>query len=296
MPEKNAQYYNPEVMTNGPQASRGDFGVFFFQAEDGIRDANVTGVQTCALPLSCPTPDELETHIDHAYPVEVVGERVELLRARPGQRVHGAQLDVHGRHVQAGVGKEVAGGEEPAAVDLGDLRQAVGGFLHVDAEHPVRGVHDRPDGGLAHPVDVVAVDRLGDRGRRGLAAGREVAEDVLDAHPSLRGDQLTVVPQALPRELRTWQELAGHEVAVVDAAERAPVVDPGIALIAAVDGQAGPGARAPDGAQPDLRLHGQQVGQGALQRLAVGDVERPRRRYATLDQPLVEPHLVVAEL
>src|SRR5207245_3766460 len=26
--------------------------VFFFQAEDGIRDATVTGVQTCALPIS----------------------------------------------------------------------------------------------------------------------------------------------------------------------------------------------------------------------------------------------------
>src|SRR6266513_4661113 len=29
----------------------------FFQAEDGIRDRNVTGVQTCALPISTPTPD-----------------------------------------------------------------------------------------------------------------------------------------------------------------------------------------------------------------------------------------------
>src|SRR5207245_3887794 len=28
------------------------FIVFFFQAEDGIRDATVTGVQTCALPIS----------------------------------------------------------------------------------------------------------------------------------------------------------------------------------------------------------------------------------------------------
>src|SRR5271169_6928201 len=27
---------------------------FFVQAEDGIRDATVTGVQTCALPISCP--------------------------------------------------------------------------------------------------------------------------------------------------------------------------------------------------------------------------------------------------
>src|SRR2546429_5490344 len=29
--------------------------LFFFQAEDGIRDVAVTGVQTCALPISVPT-------------------------------------------------------------------------------------------------------------------------------------------------------------------------------------------------------------------------------------------------
>src|SRR5262249_57090334 len=29
--------------------------IFFFQAEDGIRDWSVTGVQTCALPISPPT-------------------------------------------------------------------------------------------------------------------------------------------------------------------------------------------------------------------------------------------------
>ena len=28
------------------------FFFFFFQAEDGIRDTSVTGVQTCALPIS----------------------------------------------------------------------------------------------------------------------------------------------------------------------------------------------------------------------------------------------------
>src|SRR5205809_3457511 len=30
--------------------------IFFFQAEDGIRDVAVTGVQTCALPISLPDP------------------------------------------------------------------------------------------------------------------------------------------------------------------------------------------------------------------------------------------------
>src|ERR1039458_8778311 len=31
--------------------ARSDGSVFFFQAEDGIRDASLTGVQTCALPI-----------------------------------------------------------------------------------------------------------------------------------------------------------------------------------------------------------------------------------------------------
>src|SRR5256885_11939564 len=34
----------------GPDAR--DLDLFFFQAEDGIRDYKVTGVQTCALPIS----------------------------------------------------------------------------------------------------------------------------------------------------------------------------------------------------------------------------------------------------
>src|SRR5690554_7107410 len=40
--------------------------VFFFQAEDGIRDADVTGVQTCALPISAhravPWADQATAH------------------------------------------------------------------------------------------------------------------------------------------------------------------------------------------------------------------------------------------
>src|SRR5699024_12221251 len=37
----------------------------FFQAADGIRDRNVTGVQTCALPISsplCPSPRQILLH------------------------------------------------------------------------------------------------------------------------------------------------------------------------------------------------------------------------------------------
>src|SRR5207245_3716416 len=39
--------------------------IFFFQAEDGIRDATVTGVQTCALPI-CP-PSSSTTYPAFAY-------------------------------------------------------------------------------------------------------------------------------------------------------------------------------------------------------------------------------------
>src|SRR5699024_12058944 len=36
---------------------------FFFQAEDGIRDRNVTGVQTCALPISVPPLEAIRTEL-----------------------------------------------------------------------------------------------------------------------------------------------------------------------------------------------------------------------------------------
>src|SRR3712207_7550677 len=48
---------------------------FFFQAEDGIRDIGVTGVQTCALPIF----DEILVHVT---PV-LLGDGVRLF-SRPG--------------------------------------------------------------------------------------------------------------------------------------------------------------------------------------------------------------------
>src|SRR5207302_8165969 len=38
-------------------------GLFFFQAEDGIRAFHVTGVQTCALPILVPVPVPPAVHI-----------------------------------------------------------------------------------------------------------------------------------------------------------------------------------------------------------------------------------------
>src|SRR2546430_13313395 len=42
---------------------------FFFQAEDGIRDLTVTGVQTCALPISDVGPRLLNRTLSSAAPL-----------------------------------------------------------------------------------------------------------------------------------------------------------------------------------------------------------------------------------
>src|SRR5690606_39646373 len=61
---------------------------FFFQAEDGIRDFHVTGVQTCALPISgvVPAGDTLEQQVDAPAHLRIGNPR-------------GLRLEVDGREV-----------------------------------------------------------------------------------------------------------------------------------------------------------------------------------------------------
>src|SRR2546430_5034687 len=88
------------------------FVFFFFQAEDGIRDLTVTGVQTCALPISV-----AEKKRDGAFHIVDVGKApkrtaprdllpllaVEALRHL---RVHEARCDGIHRSEERRVGKE----------------------------------------------------------------------------------------------------------------------------------------------------------------------------------------------
>src|SRR5699024_11421203 len=46
------QFFNAPSRLAYPASTLNCLLPFFFQAEDGIRDRNVTGVQTCALPIS----------------------------------------------------------------------------------------------------------------------------------------------------------------------------------------------------------------------------------------------------
>src|SRR5688572_31593659 len=65
----------------------GIFFFFFFQAEDGIRDLTVTGVQTCALPICLEHRTDALVHaegygrgLDRAQTDEFVGMRSEERR------------------------------------------------------------------------------------------------------------------------------------------------------------------------------------------------------------------------
>src|SRR3989441_8009375 len=63
---------------------------FFFQAEDGIRDKLVTGVQTCALPISgeLPRPHQRRVHLPEEEDLRR-GHRASLEGDPPGQRQEG---------------------------------------------------------------------------------------------------------------------------------------------------------------------------------------------------------------
>src|SRR5256885_10133438 len=61
--------------------------VFFFQAEDGIRDYKVTGVQTCALPISHTPTTIWSPRLRHSSPI--YGSGVALLHCSRAGRPDG---------------------------------------------------------------------------------------------------------------------------------------------------------------------------------------------------------------
>src|SRR2546426_8133961 len=69
---------------------------FFFQAEDGIRDYKVTGVQTCALPIWCRRPVCVGGSASHrsrrSPPRSLAGEGQCARRDRKSTRLNSSHL------------------------------------------------------------------------------------------------------------------------------------------------------------------------------------------------------------
>src|SRR5687767_5749543 len=122
------------------------FYFFFFQAEDGIRDKLVTGVQTCALPIS------------NYFPAEVVARKFEFLAGR--QSITFPEIQTNGvpqLHATASSGLpveyEVVQG---AAVIVGNSVTEIGeGPITVRARQPGNVLY-----GPAIPVDRTFIIRL----------------------------------------------------------------------------------------------------------------------------------------
>src|SRR3989442_9203065 len=88
---------------------------FFFQAEDGIRDADVTGVQTCALPICWKLLALIQGYAPEqpAVPVRRIGPKyLERLVIKSGGRVTLLRvaeiewIDAEGDYVRIHVGKQ----------------------------------------------------------------------------------------------------------------------------------------------------------------------------------------------
>src|SRR5437763_6327213 len=103
------------------------FFFFFFQAEDGIRDTSVTGVQTCALPICSrggggPGHDDEDPRCRHRRFVLPEANAPPPPRERPGDRGGRCRLERRrGRSEERRVGNERRG---RGAADAGKNKEA----------------------------------------------------------------------------------------------------------------------------------------------------------------------------
>src|SRR2546430_7408478 len=119
------------------------FLFFFFQAEDGIRDLTVTGVQTCALPIlivARGAGDEQQL----AFLDLALEERL----TRPGTLERATAAVVAEDRPE--YPESLAGGEHPRAHDAADARRLLA-HLHLVQERDRRGV-EIPMGGVVQQV------------------------------------------------------------------------------------------------------------------------------------------------
>src|SRR2546430_519655 len=132
---------------------------FFFQAEDGIRDLTVTGVQTCALPISLEPAHGSQAHVEIQHLSQRHVERADAAADRSGQRsldgdeIRPARLDGLVR--------------QPGAEELVGLLSRV--YLHPVNAPPAAvglghgGVHDAHAGAPDVGARAVTLDERNDR-------------------------------------------------------------------------------------------------------------------------------------
>src|SRR5437868_12816060 len=154
---------------------------FFFQAEDGIRDRNVTGVQTCALPI-CGADIILIPEIP--YSPDIIAQSI-----RERQR-EGSKFDI----VVVAEGAKRVGGEEryldKATRRLGGIAYQVAADIaqQIELEIRVTVLGHIQRGGSPIPFDRILATRFG------KAAADLIARGDVGKMVALRGDDICAVP------------------------------------------------------------------------------------------------------
>src|SRR6266568_2514087 len=219
---------------------------FFFQAEDGIRDGTVTGVQTCALPILLAALAG-DAAVQGAQPG--IGARgghrglaepaADVPVALAGAAGPGGVPGLHGARGQAGPGSGVPGGGEYRRVgaELGDDDGGVALADPGDLIQPLRQRQQDGAPGAAAWGVAAAGQPAGGAGRRGAGDLRQLLPDrlvqpgdlVVDRvdQPQVRGD-LERVDVAEPAGQRVFQLLAaGLEPRVPQRGQRLRAALPG---------------------------------------------------------------------
>src|SRR6266542_4983418 len=167
---------------------------FFFQAEDGIRDATVTGVQTCALPIYADLRGEVSIHTGRApdKPGEVA---IDATSAKSGQIPLGSHIKILFRGpaekftvvgtVQF-AGKDDLGGSTAAYFEPSTAQRVLGQRGTYDAI-AVRGVDGVSDDALAtrvgsvlpHGVEAVTGQALAEESSRAVTSQFTFFNDAL---------------------------------------------------------------------------------------------------------------------
>src|SRR6266568_294044 len=198
------------------------FFFFFFQAEDGIRDGTVTGVQTCALPISS-TDRWFEARMapPAAATFSVPTTWVLASRCRPGPMMNRESwyfTRCSDRPAELAASLPGIAGTGGTAAATTPTRGSVS---------PVQGIGRYPQGGSGEaldPDDDVAVGRRIDRAR-GDDADRDLRRDRRPGDQARR--QAFVVPvtgsRALPRGGLLQQELLGLALVGVEREAQASV-------------------------------------------------------------------------
>src|SRR5207249_2394281 len=188
--------------------------LFFFQAEDGIRDRNVTGVQTCALPI-----------------FRAVGE-IEAEADVVEQRVAGVRSRVHDGDPEPSAGERLRNAMEPhleLAPAIAEVVREAGDSLLDGAQ--VDDVHVAIDEvRFGEKLVPVAVRRAHEQ--RARTPARQCSERERHFPPLVRAALLrkSLAGQAhadAGQRLVTFADYTEADLAVFDGAPEAPGGEPG---------------------------------------------------------------------